>query len=103
MRFRLILPLGIVIALPAVAADAPTGSYRLSADLGGDSFTALLAFSSPKNQLSSQFLGGLGALDAGPQLKPTVRDVRITGDRLRFTLALSANQAMTFDGKLPTG
>jgi hypothetical protein len=81
------------------AAGAPTGSYRLTADFGGDSFTALVSFTTQGNLVAGQFLG---SLDLPSQLKPTIRDVRVTGDRLRFTLALAGNQAMSFDGKLPT-
>jgi hypothetical protein len=88
-------------AIPALAADGPAGSYRLTADFGGDSaFTALLSFANQNNQWSGQFLGGL---DLDPQLKPTIRDVSVTGDRLRFAIVLAGNQRMTFDGKLPTG
>jgi hypothetical protein len=99
MHPRLVLLAALVAALPAAAADPPTGSYRLSADLG-ESFTALLAFAPQNKQPAGQFLG---SLDLDPTLKPTVRDVRVTGDRLRFALVLAGTQQMTFDGKLPTG
>jgi hypothetical protein len=99
MRHRLVLAAVLVTALPAPAADPPTGAYRLSADVGFP-LNFLLAFSSQNNQPAGQFLGGL---DLEPQLKPSVRDVRVTGDRLRFTLVIAGNQQMTFDGKLPAG
>ncbi|HEY1375970.1 MAG TPA: hypothetical protein VGF55_04215, partial [Gemmataceae bacterium] len=89
-----------LVAAPAAAADGPAGSYRLTAEFGDSSFTALLSFAHQNNQWTGQFLGGL---DLPPQLTPSVRDVRVTGDRLRFTLVLAGNQAMTFDGKLPAG
>lgn len=95
MRMTTLFAIALVTASPALA-DPPAGSYRLSADFGGESFTALITLS-PQG---GQYLGGLG-LDT--RVKPTVRDVRVGGDRLRFTLALSANEVMTFDGKLPAG
>src|SRR3954451_23776457 len=85
---------------PAAAADAPTGSYRLSADFGESTFTAFLGVAAKKNQPAGQFLGGL---DLDPQFKPTVRDVRVNGDRLRFTIVIAGTQTMSFDGKLPAG
>src|SRR6516162_3349362 len=85
------------VVAPASAA-APTGSYRLAAGFGGDSVTVLLGFTAQGNLVAGQYLG---SLDLPTQLKPTVRDVRVTGDRLRFTLVLAGNQAMNFDGKLP--
>ena len=88
--------------VPALASDGPAGAYRLTADFGPDSaFTALLSFTHQNNQWGGQFLGSLGALDLDAPLKPTIRDIRVAGDRLRFTLALAGNQGMTFDGKLP--
>jgi hypothetical protein len=96
MRLTAAFVITIAVTMPAGAADGPSGSYRLAADLGGDSFTALLTLT-PKD---GQYLGGLG-LDA--RLKPAIRDVRVNGNRLRFVFALSANEAMTFDGRLPVG
>src|SRR5688572_3019514 len=60
MRFRLILATALGAVMPVVAADGATGSYRLTADFGGESFTALLAFTSPNNQPAGQYLGGFG-------------------------------------------
>jgi hypothetical protein len=97
MRFVLSLVAGLIATGFATAAG-PSGSYRLTGDFGGDSFTALVSFAPQGNQWAGQFLGGIGF---NPQLKPAVRDVRVAGDRLRFGLVLAGNQSMTFDGKLP--
>jgi hypothetical protein len=91
----------LLIAAPGAAADGPTGAYRLTADFGrGESFTVLLAFSQQNNAWAGQYLG---SLDLDARLTPAVRDVRVAGDRLRFTFSLSRTQEMTFDGKLPAG
>lgn len=84
-----------------VAADPPIGSYRLSADLGeGWSFTVLLSFTQQQNGWTGQYLG---SIDLAPELRPAVKDVRIDGERIRFSLAFSPSQVITFDGRLPTG
>jgi hypothetical protein len=100
MRLLSTLTLAILAAAPAAAADGPTGAYRLTATAGDTSFTVLLSFSQQGNRWTGQFLG---SLDLRSELKPAVTDVRVTGDRLRFTFALSRNQVTTFDGKLPAG
>ena len=94
------LTVAFLATIPAAAADGPAGAYRLTASGGDASFTVLLSFSQQANRWTGQFLG---SLDLAAKLTPTVTDVRVTGDRLRFTLALTRNEVLTFDGKLPTG
>src|SRR5437660_6547195 len=100
MRLLPTLTLAFLASAPAVAADGPTGAYRLTATAGETSFTVLLSFSQQGNRWTGQYLG---SLDLPAELKPGVADVIVSGDRLRFTLALSRNQVTTFDGKLPAG
>jgi hypothetical protein len=99
MRLSSTLILALLAAAPA-AADGPAGSYRVTVDTGEAPFTALLAFSQQNNRWTGQFLG---SLDPRQELAPAVNDVRVAGDRLRFSLALSRNQVVTFDGKIPAG
>ena len=100
MRFLSTVTIAFLAAVPAAAADGPAGAYRLTASAGDNSFTVLLSFSQQANHWTGQFLG---SLDLPAKLTPTVTDVRVTGDRLRFNFALSRNEVLTFDGKLPTG
>jgi hypothetical protein len=99
---RIVLVFSSVLAfnVAATAAAGPTGAYRLTATAGGTSFTVLVSFSQQGNGWTGQYLG---SLDLPAELAPAVIDVRVVGDRLRFTLALSRSQVTTFDGKLPTG
>src|SRR5581483_11053825 len=91
----------LLAAAPAAAADPPSGSYRLTADLGGGAtVTALVSFASAGGKWARQYLG---SLELPAQPGPNVRDVRVNGDRLRFTLTFGGNQGLTFDGVLPTG
>jgi hypothetical protein len=96
-RFSLCLTFALLVVTPAAAAG-PTGLYRLTADFGGDSFTALISFAPQGNQWAGQYLGGI---DINAQLKPAIRDVIVTSDRLRFNFVLGGAQAMSFDGKMP--
>jgi hypothetical protein len=99
LAMRLVPMIAVLCFATGPAATAgPTGAYRLTADFGGDSFTALVSFTTQGNLVAGQFLG---SLDLPSQLKPTIRDVRVIGDRLRFTLVLAGSQTLTFDGKLP--
>jgi hypothetical protein len=99
MRLLSTLTIAFLATAPA-AADGPAGAYRLTVTAGDTSFTLLLSFSQQGNRWNGQYLG---SLDVPAELKPAVTDVRVTGDRLRFNLALSRNQVTTFDGKLPAG
>jgi hypothetical protein len=100
MRLLLTLSVAFLAIAPAAAADGPAGVYRLTATGGDSTFTVLLSFAQQGNRWAGQYLG---SLDLPAELKPAVTDVLVTGDRLRFTFAVSRNQVTTFDGKLPAG
>jgi hypothetical protein len=99
MRYLQTLTVAVLAAAPAAAAG-PAGAYRLTATAGGTSFTVLISLTQQGNGWAGQYLG---SLDLPAELTPAVTDVRVAGERLRFTLALSRNQVTTFDGKLPAG
>jgi hypothetical protein len=97
MRYVVSLLACVVLAAQVGAAD-PGGSYRLTADFPVRSITVLVSFAPLNGQWTGQYLGGPD-VDA---LKPAVRDVRVGGDRFRFTLVIAGEPAI-FDGKLAAG
>jgi hypothetical protein len=86
--------LGLISA--ASAADGPTGSWRMTVDLGGGrSVTFALAFEKTDKGWTGKYLGATDPLE-----KAAVQDVKLDGDRLRFGIKLD-EQVLGFDGKMP--
>jgi hypothetical protein len=87
----------LAVAAPAHAQPAsPAGTWKLGFVVGTDRLLVLIKLDQAGDKWSGQVLGASEGL---PQ-PPTVSNVSVTGDRLRFTLNV-AGQPLSFDGKVP--
>jgi uncharacterized glyoxalase superfamily protein PhnB len=81
----------------AAAADGPAGNWKMSFPVGrGQTLSLLIKFSEQGGKWSGNYLG---SNLAGNQT-PTIEDVKVADDRLRFTLRF-AGESFTYDGKVP--
>src|SRR5205809_561111 len=93
----LVLTLTLLATAGAAAADRPAGTWRMTVELGGGrSVTVLLTLDVANGVWAGKCLGST-ALPAVPN---TIDNVRVDGDRLRFTLAVEGRPVLTFDGKV---
>src|SRR5438309_1664427 len=95
----LTLAAALLTAAVAPAAEAPAGNYRLTVELGpGRWLIFVVGLDNRNGQWVGTYLGATEPFDP----KTAVEAVAVAGDRLRFTIRFNAQDAATFDGKLPT-
>ena len=76
------------------AADPPAGSWKLTFRTERQPIILLLHFS----QADGKWVGDFVDATVPFQKDPTVTDVSVSGDAVKFTLALGSSDRLTFDG-----